>query len=117
MRSFIIALIILSSIITLTVCNTLYVTKKTDMMLNICENLKNNNSANTAEQLLAAWQNCQNIISLSTHRNDLERAEDAIYWVTNSQNVPEDFYSQIDILISAFEHLRASHSFNFENIF
>ena len=117
MRSFIIALIILSSIIVLTVCNTLYVTEKTDILLDICEILKNDNSAETTEELLGAWQNCRDIISMSTHRNDLERAENAIYSLHNLRNVPGDYYSHLDILISALEHIRASQCFSIENIF
>ncbi len=117
MRSFIIAAIILSSIFILTAVNTVYVTSKTEKMLYICEEIKNGSPAHDTNDIMGIWQDCQDIISLSTHRNDIERAENALYVIINFERGSEDFNSQLDTLISALEHIHESQSFSLENIF
>ncbi len=117
MRSFIIAAMLLSLIIILTVLNTGYLTSRIDEILTMCETLKYGSSADGTEKILDAWQNCRNVVSLSTHRNDIERVENALFAVTAFESDTGDFKSQLDILISALEHIRDSQSFTLENIF
>ncbi len=117
MRSFVIASILLSSIVILTIFNTFHLTSRIDKMLIHCEDLKNGNSAETIESLLDEWQNCRTIMSLTTHRNDIERAENSLFAVKNFEPGDSDFYFELDILISALEHIRDSQSFTLENIF
>ena len=117
MRSFIIAAILLSLIIILTALNTCYLTTRINEMLTLCETLKNGTPTDETEKILDAWQNCRNVVSLSTHRNDIERIENALFAVTVFESDTGDFKSQLDILISALEHIRDSQSFTLENIF
>ena len=117
MRSFIIAAIILSSIFILTAVNTAYVTSKTEEILDICEEIKRGSSAHDTDDIMSVWQSCRDIISLSTHRNDVERAENALFVVMNFERGSEDFDSQLETLISALEHIHESQSFSLENIF
>ena len=85
-------------------------------MLTLCDQLKNGSSAET-EKLLDSWQNCRNIVSLSTHRNDVERVENSLFAIIAFETDTGDFKSQLEILTSALEHIRDSQSFTLENIF
>lgn len=117
MRSFIIASILLSLILILTIFNTFYLTSQIDEILTLCEELENGSSTAKAEELLDSWQNCRNIVSLSTHMNDVERVENALFTVNAFDMDTGDFKSQLDILINALEHIRDSQSLTLENIF
>ncbi|MBQ8551609.1 MAG: DUF4363 family protein [Clostridia bacterium] len=97
--------------------NTFYVTSKIDEMLNMCEALKTDNSAEATEKLLAAWQSYHDIIALSVHRLDLERAEDAILALEKYREIPADFNYQLSILITALKHIGDSQRIKLNSVF
>ena len=117
MREFIIALILLSVILTVTVCNSIYVDNRIDEMLSVCQRLKLNRSALLTDELFDRWNDCRSTISLTTRQSDIERAENALLSLIEYIDVPADFNSQLALLISILEHIKKSQSFSFESIF
>lgn len=116
MRAFITATVLLSFIIMLTVCNSIYVTKRVDEMLYVCEILKSDSSAHSTDELTSRWENCRDIISLTTHRNVIERAENAILSLPHYLDTPADYQTQLSILISIFETIKNSQRIGIDNI-
>ena len=117
MRSFIVATVILCVIIMLTAVNSVYVTARVEEMLSVCENLKSSSHTMLNDELLMRWYDCRDIISLTTHRSEIDRAENALLSLKNNLNHPNEYYSHLSILISVLEHIRDSQSFSVDNIF
>ena len=117
MREFIIALIILSVIISATAVNSIYVGRRIDEMLSVCQRLRLNRSSLLTDELFDRWADCRKIISLTTRQGDIERAEDALLSLMHFTDVPADYNSQLAILISILEHIKISQSFSLEGIF
>lgn len=117
MREFIVALILLSLILTVTVCNSIYVGNRIDEMLSVCQRLKLNRSALLTDELFDRWIDCRKIISLTTRQSDIERAENALLCLIEYTDVPADYNSQLSMLISTLEHIKTSQSFSLEGIF
>ncbi len=117
MRSFIIALIILSAVLAVTACNCTYVDNRIDEMLDVCEKLQRGSSALLTDELTSKWQSCRDIISLTTRQGDIERVEGAILSLGHYLDVPADYNSQLAILVSILEHIKASHSLSLGSIF
>lgn len=117
MRSFIVALIILGAVAFTTVCNSLYVGNRVDEMLSVCQKLQRGGSAILTDELLLRWQDCRDIISLTTHRSEIERAENAMLSLEHYLDVPADYNTQLAILISILDHIKSAQSFSLDNIF
>lgn len=117
MRSFVVALIILGSVVFVTMCNTVYVGNRIDELLYVCEKLESGSSDLLTDELTSRWQNCRDIISLTTHRSEMERAESAILSLEHYLDVPSDYNTQLAILISILEHIKSAQSFSLDNIF
>lgn len=117
MRSLIIAAVILSSIIFLTICNMIYVGNRVDEMLTVCEKLKDGSSPVLIEELVRRWEHCRNIISLSTHHSEIDRAENAIDSLKHHIDNPADFGAQLEIIINVLEYIGSGQRFSLEYIF
>lgn len=117
MRSFIIACVILITIISLIIANTFYVTDKIDSLLIMCEGLREGSSAQKAEELFAFWQSCRNIISLSVHNSKIEETDNAVLSLNAYLDSPKDFYATLSILTDTLNHIKESQRFSAENIF
>ncbi len=117
MRSFIIASIILTVICVMIGINSVYVISQTDKILTTCEVLKTDNSASRINELVSEWQSCRDIIALSVHRADLERAENAIEALKKYQSGSQDFNYHLSILISAVEHIANGQKPTVDSIF
>lgn len=117
MRSFVTATLILSFIILVTICNSVYVSARVDEMLSVCEKLKSDSSALLTDELISRWQDCRDILSLTTHRGEIERAENAVLSLEYYIDTPADYSTQLSILISVLEHIGSSQHLSFENIF
>lgn len=76
MRSFITATLILLSMTVLIVFNSIYITKKTDKLLDICTKIENGSLE--PETLASSWQDCRDIISMSVIKTELDGIEDAL---------------------------------------
>ena len=116
MRSFIIASCILFFILSGIIFNSIYIVNKTDSLLSVCKRLENSSSAATVDELIEEWQSCRNIIALSVHRTDLDRAEDAILSLKNYFEVPYEFKRQLDLLKSALEHISIHQKITLDSI-
>ena len=117
MRSLTIAVVILSSIIFLTICNMIYVGNRVDEMLTVCERLKNGSSPVLIDELISRWEHCRNIISLSTHHSEIDRVESAIDSLKHYIDSPADFKSQLEAVINVLEYIASSQRFSLEYIF
>lgn len=117
MRSFIVASIILIAICIMIGINSFYVTSRTDKLISMCEAIKADSSAYRITELVSEWQSCRDIIALSVHRADLERAENAIGALEKYKSDSQDFNYHLSILISAIEHIANGQKFSVDSIF
>ena len=117
MRSLIIASVILSSIIFLTICNMIYVGNRVEEMLAICEKLKDSSAPVLVDELVSRWEHCRNIISLSTHHSEIDRAENAIDSLGHYVDSPADFLAQLEIIINSLCCIGSGQRFSIEYIF
>ncbi len=117
MKSFVIASIVLSLIFAAAFFNTHYISNKVDEMLLICSSLTNNSSAYETDTLVARWQSCKTIISLSVHKTMLERAENAIIALEQYIDSPKDFKYHLEILKTSLNEIADSQKFTIESIF
>ena len=117
MKSFVIAVVVLSLIFALALLNTFYVSNKVDEMLLICDGLTNNSSADGADALVTRWQSCKTIISLSVHKTVLERAENAILALERYADSPKDLEYQLKILKIALNEIADSQKLTVDSIF
>lgn len=85
-------------------------------MLYVCEILKSDSSAHLTDELISRWENCRDIISLTTHRNVIDRAENAILSLPHYLDIPSDYQTQLSILISILENIKSSQYFGIDNI-
>ncbi len=97
--------------------NTFYVTNKIDELLLLCEAIKIDSSANAIKELITAWENCRDIIALSVHRLDLERAETALLALDKYYGLKPDFTYQLSILEAALKHIGDNQRFTLDSIF
>lgn len=116
MRLFIIAIVILLFIITAISVNSVYIIQKTDRLLDLCDIIENDSSAQNVDQLTREWQNCRDIIALAVHRTELERAEDAILALKCYLEAPSEFKHQLALLKSALEHISVHQKITFDSI-
>ncbi len=117
MRSLTIAAVILSSIIFLTICNMIYVGNRVDEMLTVCEKLKSSGAPVLVDELADRWEHCRNIISLTTHHSEIDRAENAIDSLKHYLDQPSDFGAQLDTVINVLEHIGSGQRFSLDHIF
>ena len=117
MRSFIVASIILTVICIMIGINSFYVTSQTDKLLYMCETIKTNSSAYRINELVSEWQSCRDIIALSVHRADLERAESALEALQKYESDTDDFNYHLSILINAVKHIADEQKFSVDSIF
>jgi len=117
MRSFIIAAIILFLILLIIVLNSLYISDRIDRLLSICEELENNSSAESVELLLSEWRSCKEIISLSVHEREIERAENALLSLSTSRDIPSEFSFQLSVLKSALRSIGNGSRVSLDKIF
>ena len=99
MRSLIVAVVILSSIVFLTICNMIYVGNRVDEMLAVCEKLKNNSAPVLVDELVSRWEHCRNIISLSTHHSEIDRAIEVSTERTNRREIIREKPPSIFVLL------------------
>ena len=116
MRSFIVAAIILTLIVITVVINSLYVTAKIEMLTDICDNLPKNNSAESVEELITEWQSCRDIIALSVHRVELERAENAVFALKSYRESKSEFEYHLSVLNSALHTISDNQKFSLNGI-
>ncbi len=117
MRSLIIAAVILSFIVFLTICNMIYVGNRMDELLTVCERLKDNSAPVLVDELISRWEHCRNIISLTTHHSEIDRVENAIDSLKHYIDSPADFGAQLEIIINALDYIGSGQRFSFEYIF
>ena len=117
MKSFVIAVMVLSLIFALALLNTFYISDKVDEMLLICDELTNDSSADGTDTLVARWQSCKTIISLSVHKTVLERAENAILSLERYTDSPKYFEYQLKILKIALNEIADSQKITVDSIF
>lgn len=117
MRSLIIAAVIISVIIFLTACNMIYVGNRVDEMLAVCEKLKSNSAPVLVDELTNRWEHCRNIISLTTHHSEIDRAENAIASLKHYIEQPADFGAQLEAVINILEHIGSGQRFSLDHIF
>ena len=116
MRSLIIAAVILSVIVFLTICNTIYVGNRVDEMLTLCEKLKRNSAPILVDELVNSWEHCRSIISLTTHHSEIDRAENAIDSLKHYIDSPADFGAQLETIINVLEYIGKGQRFSLEYI-
>lgn len=85
-------------------------------MLYVCEILKSDSSAHSTDELISRWENCRDIISLTTHRNVIDRAENAILSLPHYLDAPNDFQAQLSILMNILKSIKNSQRFGIDNI-
>ena len=117
MRSFIISILILSTVIAAIICNSLYVTDKAAELLAICDTLKSGSAPDAQNKLLDTWESCRDILALSIHGSEIDRAETAILSVCAYSDDSENFAAQLSILTGKLEHISSSQRFSLDNIF
>ncbi len=117
MKSFVTAAIVLSLIFAAALLNTFYISNKVDEMLLICDGMTNDSSAYETDTLVARWQSCKTIISLSVHKTVLERAENAILALERYADSPKDFKYQLKMLKIALNEIADGQKFTVESIF
>lgn len=117
MRSFIAASFILIFICVMILLNTLFVTQKTDALLVMCCELRQNSSASAVELLHTEWQSCRDIIGLSVHRSDLERAENAIAALQVYTHSEADFLFHLSVLEAALHHIADNQRLTVDSVF
>ena len=78
MRSFLTALLILSSVLILVFLNAAVISRESDELLLLCRETADGSAPDAADRLLAHWERCRQYFSLSTHYREIEAADRAI---------------------------------------
>jgi len=116
MRSFLTASCIILAVIVLITVNSVIVLQNIDDLLSICTEIGSGIS-DAPDRLFTAWQNSRRILAFSTHNSQLERAENAVYTVCESEGDPDARRSNLIILISVLRRIADSHRFSIDSIF
>lgn len=98
-------MILLVSIVTLTILNSVYIVNKTDALLSLCDVIENDSSAESVDAFITEWQSCRTIISLAVHKTELERADDAVQALKSYLHHPAEFDLQLSLLRSALKDI------------
>lgn len=117
MRSFIIASVILSLITAAVIANSVYVVSKINQLTDICDEIRESSSADSVNELVTEWQSCRDIIALSVHRIEIERAQDAIFALYSFRESPDDFNYHLSVIRSALETISDNQKISLNGLF
>lgn len=120
MRSVYIASALLLSVITLIICNSIYVLHRTDELLALCDDIDKSGSATEGiDELLSLWQNCRDPLSLSINHSEIDRAESALLSMRDyfMEGDTPNFRAQLSVFRNAVEHIAEIQRISFHNIF
>ena len=78
MRSFLISLCILIGILTLILADSAAILRTTDELMTLCSQTSHGSPPDSADLLLAKWENCRDFLSLTVHHSEIDAAEEAL---------------------------------------
>ncbi len=120
MRSFRSAVLIFLIVLSLVAVDSLYILNKTGELLALSSKVTlQQNSPSAYEPLLSAWTGCRKVLSLTVNRNDLERAESALYAAVVSQRSGDRAEARVQLIQfrRAVEQIAGRRRFSYDSIF
>ena len=117
MKSFIIAAVILSSIITLVTISSLYIVNKTERLIAMCERLTETADVSGVDELLTKWHEYRKIFSFTVNKLDLERADSAFRAVDVYRHNISEYKFRLYELKSALRSIGDSGRLSYNVIF
>lgn len=128
MKTFITSLLIMAVVLTFVICNTVYITRKIDAMLDIAESLPADadafdadydNTKQVVERLWEMWDSNIDAIAFTAGYDNINRADDAITTLCIScrnQN-GDDFSVARQSFCDSIKRLRKLESFHPDGLF
>jgi len=115
MRSFLTALLILSSVLILVFLNAAVISRESDELLLLCRETADGSAPDAADRLLAHWERCRRYFSLSTHYREIEAADSALLCALSAAD-PMTRDANLNLFAAALRRIDESQRFDLFNI-
>ena len=119
MKAFICGIITLTTLIAAVITNTIFITKKTDIIINEIESLPEYCASADLSALSREWNDIRSFISLTVHRENIDDIDDTIEQLVlsvSSRNEQSYLYQKTKLLCIA-KRLKKTESFSLSRIF